>query len=378
MDPESTLASIALDDEALAELRRDHPLAVGIPVIRRLLVEGAADAGLLVAVSDAAGRLLWVEGPSGLRSRAESMHFMPGADWSEASAGTNAPGTALALDRAVQIIGAEHLARPVTQWNCSAAPVHDPDTGAILGVIDVTGGDEVATSSSLGLVRATAAAVEAELQVQRLRGQTYADRTSSHVAPGWSKPRLDVLGAHGAVLRHGTSTTRLSGRHSEMMLLLAEAADGLTSAELAVALSEVDLPEVTIRAELSRLRTALGSFELKSRPYRLAIPLETDVARVRDELASGRLRAAVSVYRGPVLPGSQAPGVVDLRDGLHSLVRSHLLAGDDADALLSFADTGHGREDYEIWHRVLEVLPRQSPRHAHVVDHLERLDRELA
>ena len=34
------------------------------------------------------------------------MNFVPGADWSERGAGTNAPGTALALDRELQILGA--------------------------------------------------------------------------------------------------------------------------------------------------------------------------------------------------------------------------------------------------------------------------------
>ena len=169
LDPERAIAAIRLDDASLAAIRDSHPLAAGMPVIRRLLVEGAADAGLLVAVSDAAGQLLWVEGDMALRSRAESMHFLPGADWSEASVGTNAPGTALALDRPVQIFGPEHLARQVTPWSCSAAPIHDPDTGAILGVLDLTGGDEVATPQSLTLVRATVAAVEAELRIERLR-----------------------------------------------------------------------------------------------------------------------------------------------------------------------------------------------------------------
>src|SRR5690606_12240392 len=142
LDPERALAEIRLDAAELAAVRDGHPLAAGIPVIRRLLVESAADAGLLVAVSDAVGRLLWVEGDASLRARAEAMHFLPGADWSERSAGTNAPGTALALDRPVQIFGPEHLARLVTGWSCAAAPIHDPDTGTILGVLDLTGGDE--------------------------------------------------------------------------------------------------------------------------------------------------------------------------------------------------------------------------------------------
>ena len=108
------MARLPLDDDRLADARTAHPLAVGMPVIRRLLVDQAAEAGLLVAVSDAAGQLLWVEGDPVLRAKAESMHFLPGADWSEASAGTNAPGTALALGRPVQIFGPEHLLRPVT------------------------------------------------------------------------------------------------------------------------------------------------------------------------------------------------------------------------------------------------------------------------
>jgi transcriptional regulator of acetoin/glycerol metabolism len=84
-------------DDALEVWRQSHPLASVMPVIRRLLVEDASDAGLLVAVSDAAGRKLWVEGHNGLRTRAEQMHFVAGALWSEDRAGTNAPGTALGL-----------------------------------------------------------------------------------------------------------------------------------------------------------------------------------------------------------------------------------------------------------------------------------------
>src|SRR5215213_2108501 len=272
LDPEEALAAIRLDDAALADIRDSHPLAAGMPVIRRLLVESAAEAGLLVAVSDAAGQLLWVEGDSSLRSRAEDMHFLPGADWSEGSVGTNAPGTALALDRPVQIFGPEHLARQVTPWSCSAAPIHDPDTGAILGVLDLTGGPDVATAQSLTLVRATVAAVEAELRIERL-----SPAPGAATGSGWSMPALDVLGGRGATLRHGATTTRLSLRHSEILLLLAESDDGMTTAELAVALSDDEQAQVTIRAELSRLRTVLGPLELASRPYRLSNAIETDI-----------------------------------------------------------------------------------------------------
>lgn len=375
VDPEATMPRIDLDTAELDRIRREHPLAAGIPVVRKILVESATESGLLVAVSDAAGQLLWVEGDRSLRRRAEDMLFVPGANWSESSAGTNAPGTALALDRPVQILGPEHLTRQTTPWSCSAAPVHDPDTGAILGVIDLTGGTDVATAQSLGLVRATAAAVEAELRIQRL---TAATGVGVQVSPGWQRPQLDVLGVRGSVLRHGSSTTTLSLRHSELLLLLADAPRGYTTAELAVALSHDDQPEVTIRAELSRLRGALGSLRLASRPYRMDSSIETDVARLRAELDGGRVRGAVALYRGPVLPDSCAPAIEELRDEVHMLVRSHLLASVDADAILSFADTQHGRDDLEIWQHALEILPVSSPRYVHVAAHVEKLDAEYA
>src|SRR5690606_21334862 len=115
---------------------------------------------------------------------------------------------------------------------------------------------------------------------------------------------------HAAVLRHGSTTTRLSLRHSELLLLIARAGHGLTAAELALGISEDEQALVTIRAELSRLRAVLGTLELHSRPYRLATPLRTDVDVVREHVAAGRLRRAVADYRGPVLPTSAAPGVV--------------------------------------------------------------------
>ena len=380
LDPESSVAAIRLDEERLAEIRATHPLSAVMPVIRRLLVDPATDSGLLVAVSDAAGQLLWVEGAARLRSLAEGMHFVPGADWSERSAGTNAPGTALVVGGPVQILGAEHLARPVTPWSCSAAPIHEPDTGAVLGVLDLTGGPEVVTPQTLTLVRATVAAVEAELRLQRLATVPRAPRLT---AAGWrpaepTEPFLAVLGRRGAWLRHGRTTTTLSQRHSELLLLLAESDGGLTAGELAVALSQHEQSPVTIRAELSRLRTLLGPLRLRSRPYAVLGGLDTDLGTVRRHLAAARLRQAVAAYRGPVLPTSAAPAIVELREDLHARLRSALLSSGDADALLSFADTAHGHTDYAVWAAALEALPTSSPRYGEVAGHVDRLDVQLA
>lgn len=156
-------------------------------------------------------------------------------------------------------------------------------------------------------------------------------------------------------------------------MLLADAPDGSSNAELGVALSDDDQALVTIRAELSRLRAQLGPVPLQSRPYRLP-PLTSDIDDLRTDLRAGRLRSAVARYRGPVLPASRAPGVEQIREDRHRQLRGRLLASTAPDALLAVADTPYGREDFEVWSRILTVLPPSSSRLPEVTEHLETLD----
>ncbi len=377
LDPETSLAPIALMDAELDGWRNRHPLAPMMPVIRRLLVEDAADTGLLVAVSDAAGRLLWVEGPHALLRRAEGIHFVAGSVWSEAQAGTNAPGTALALDQPVQIFAAEHLVRSVTPWSCSAAPIHDPDTGAVLGALDLTGGHDVAAPRTMAIVRATVAAVESELKLNRLlHGRVLDPAASGHEQR--DRPTLRTLGRPVASLEGRHGVTRLSLRHSEILVLLAAHPEGMSGDQLAVALHEHDQAAVTLRAEMSRLRATLRGIELAARPYRLEGPLRTDLDDVRHHLAEGEVGAAVDLYRGPLLPASEAPGVLRLRSALHEQVRAAAIASADPDALLRFGDTDHGRLDWQVWRAAASALEPASPRAPAVRSHLSYLESELA
>ena len=191
-------------------------------------------------------------------------------------------------------------------------------------------------------------------------------------------PRLEVLGQRGAQLTYGQTVSTLSLRHSEMALLLALHPEGFTAAELAVALSAHEHSAVTIRAELTRLRAAWGPIGLSSRPYALLTPIALDLRDVRTELDRGNIRRAVELYRGPVLPQSQAPAVEELREDLHQALRSRLIAVGEADSLLAFADTAHGHDDYEIWQAASAALPESSPRQAEVETRLNMLDAALA
>ena len=141
VDPSGTrIAPVVADaDETLARWEV-HPLAEMAPLIRSCLAASADESQHLIVVSDENGILLWVEGNANVRMRAaDSMNFAEGTLWSEGGAGTNAIGTALAAEHAVQVFASEHFNEVVQEWTCAAAPVHDPDTGKVIGVIDLTG-----------------------------------------------------------------------------------------------------------------------------------------------------------------------------------------------------------------------------------------------
>ncbi|WFB06497.1 GAF domain-containing protein [Streptomyces sp. LX-29] len=359
--PES-MAPIELGDAELEAYRAEHPLARVMPLFRELLGSIAHDGAHLLAVSDERGRLLWVEGHRGVRDRAEGMNFVAGARWDERHAGTNAPGTSLALDHAVQIFASEHYNRRVQHWSCAAAPVHDPHTGRLLGAVDLTGGDHLASPHSLALVRATARAAEAQLMA---------------LTPRASGPRttLTALGRDEALLTGDGLRLRLGRRHSEIMVLLAGHPEGLTGDRLTVELygERADRRSpVTLRAELSRLRRLVGPL-LASRPYRLCAPMAADMTVAAEQLAAGDVYGALRTYRGPLLPLSEAPGVRRMRRLLEDRLRRAVLAGGDAELLCRWVESPWGEDDLEVHEVLLTALPARAPARAALVPHTERL-----
>ncbi|GAB2964209.1 GAF domain-containing protein [Streptomyces heilongjiangensis] len=348
--PEGT-ARVDLTDGDLGSYRAEHPLARVMPLVRELLGTFAADGEHLLAVCDAQGRLLWVEGHPATRRRADGMNFVPGARWAESEVGTNAPGTAVAVDRPVQVFAAEHFIRQVQPWTCAAAPVHDPRTGRVIGAIDITGGDGLAHPHSLGFVQAVARAAESQLALL--------------VPPGAPADALQLtaLGRDEAQLLVAGRKVRLSRRHSEILVLLARHPEGLSGDELLCALYEDEsVTPVTLRAELARLRRLLGPGLLGSRPYRLMVPVESDVAIVERRLETGAVTSAVTAYGGPLLPGSQAPAVARLRHRLAEGLRTALIARRDPDLLADWAHAPWGEEDLDVWRALAALRPTPTVR----------------
>ncbi|MFF9055430.1 GAF domain-containing protein [Streptomyces erythrochromogenes] len=354
---------VELAEAELRPYREEHPLARVMPLFRDLVGAFAAHGAHLMAVCDARGSLLWVEGEPATLRRAESLGFVPGTRWAESAMGTNAPGTAVAVGEPVQVFGAEHFSRRAHPWTCAAAPVRDPRTGRLLGAVDITGGDGLAHPHSLAFVRAVARAAEAQLAL---------------LDEGPPAPRdcLTALGRDEALLVTGGRRVRLGRRHSEIMALLAHHPEGLSGEELAIALYEDEsVSPVTLRAEMSRLRALLGTSAPLSRPYRTAGPLDADFTTLTRQLAAGAVSAALHPYPGPLLPASTAPGVVRLRRRIEDQARAALIARSDAGLLADWVCSAWGADDPEAWRALAAALPPEGRPAA--LARVRALDREL-
>ena len=160
LDPTELMVPIEADPSAIHERWLEHPLGSLGPVLAAQLGQVAEESQSLVVVSDACGLLLRIDGAESLKASAAEMNFVEGALLSEAVDGTNGIGTALAADHPLQVFAFEHFNESHHQWFCSGAPVHDPVSGQIVGLVDLSSLWKIAHPRSLELVSAAARTME--------------------------------------------------------------------------------------------------------------------------------------------------------------------------------------------------------------------------
>jgi PAS domain S-box-containing protein len=170
LDPTDLLAPIEADEPEVRERWLEHPLGSAAHVLASQLRAVAEETRSLVVVTDASGLLLHVDGADWLKDRAREMNLLEGARYSETTDGTNGIGTALAAEHALQVFAFEHFNQRHHEWICSGAPVHDPLSGRIVGLIDLSSLWKIAHPRSLELVTTAAKTVDRFLSdIQRDR-----------------------------------------------------------------------------------------------------------------------------------------------------------------------------------------------------------------
>ena len=168
LEPIDVLPSIEADPSETRERWLEHPLGLLSHVLAEPLQMLAEETDSLVQVTDAFGLTLYLGGAEWLKARAAEMNLIEGARCSETANGTNGVGTALAADHPVQVFAFEHFSYHHREWVCSGAPIHDPVSGRLVGVIDLSSPWRLAHPRSLELVT-TAAGTTEQCLLQRRR-----------------------------------------------------------------------------------------------------------------------------------------------------------------------------------------------------------------
>ena len=129
VSPTVTHAPLA-DETSTAEFWRDSPLQTAVSRVEDELRRTAEDGDLVIAVTDEETRILWTYGGRAMRRKAETVNFVPGGRWDEASVGTNALAIAGRIDAPSMVFSAEHYAEVVHNWvllgGARARPGHRP------------------------------------------------------------------------------------------------------------------------------------------------------------------------------------------------------------------------------------------------------------
>jgi hypothetical protein len=362
LDPDSRNPRAPLPREEVLGRRRASPISLVVDELRQVICSAADASQFLMVVTDADGVVLWRDGAARVRSRADGLGFEEGAEWTEELVGTNAIGTALAEASPVQLFSAEHFEQEQHPWYCTAVPLHDPRTGELLGIVDVSGPAMSLHPAVIALVETAVRLAESQLwrhherALERLRTAA-APMLASATGPlllvddhGWvaqtagiaapnriAAPRserpltvpglglcmpepvgsgwlvrpvggetrvalaLDLTGPPAVEVTAGDRQWRspLTVRHAEILLLLHLAGPaGLTAAALSRAVHGDPEHVVSVRAEISRLRRTLGGV-LLSQPYRVSGSVDLSLLLGRAE----------TLADSPFLRSSTCPGI---------------------------------------------------------------------
>ncbi|MER5182478.1 GAF domain-containing protein [Streptomyces sp. NPDC002896] len=348
VDPDRDSAPVS-DGGTLRQRWAVSPLRQPVDDLSDELHSIAEDAGFVTAVTDESGTILWTCGGRTMRRRAEQVNFAPGGRWDEEAMGTNALSLALRTGRPSSVFSAEHLVTALHGWVCYCAPVHAPD-GRILGVLDLSTTWDRSHPLAMSTVRTLVSTIETRLRTE-LPGQGRRDG-----AP----VRLTCMGTEEAV--RGGRLLPLRPRQLEILTLLALEPDGFAPDRLREALyGERPVTASTFKAEISHLRRALGG-GIAPRRYVLTAPVTCDAVDVLCALERGDTATALRHYRGPLLPRSEAPGIVEWRARLEVTAREAVLASARPEHALHYGE--RAPYDAEVHEHALHLLGPGDARRA--------------
>ncbi|NMG34373.1 GAF domain-containing protein [Azoarcus sp. TTM-91] len=169
VDPIGRAAPVAADGDDMERLRsRNRELMAAASNLFAHTGELMVGSRSIVLLTSPDGVVLDAAGDTVTLDAARDIHLMTGGNWREEVVGTNGIGTALATGRPAQIHGAQHFCEGIKGWTCTAAPILEPGTQEILGVLDISGPPQTYQRNNLLLAVSLARQIEMVLSQSAL------------------------------------------------------------------------------------------------------------------------------------------------------------------------------------------------------------------
>ncbi|MBU8916076.1 sigma-54-dependent Fis family transcriptional regulator [Bacillus sp. FJAT-29953] len=160
--------TVLFGDEYFSKVSENETLLkIATPYIQSLW-RSIKEKSRIIMLTDANGYVLKVIRDSIIDPICNQLNLIEGVKWTEKEVGTNAIGTALAIEEPIHVVGKEHYSLLSQNWTCSAAPIKN-SRGELIGVLDISKNQPYYEFDIYSLTVSTAYAIESEWKLQEQR-----------------------------------------------------------------------------------------------------------------------------------------------------------------------------------------------------------------
>ena len=314
-----------------------NSLNQALKICEQELKHVAQQSSMVLAVGDINSTIIWTEASQQMRKAAERVHFIEGGQWREEVVGTNALALTLKTEKSSCVFSNEHYMESIHDWVCYAAPIVDPFSKQLIGVLDLsTTWDH---HNSFGLLAAERCASLIQSALLNYQRQHLFIRT-------FGIPQVIFNGR----------TLVVTPRQIEILTILALCPQGLSLDSLHQALyGERKVSMGTLKAEMSQLRDLLGGM-LGSRPYKLLAHIEADFLQIENALDVGFVDKALQQVNGVMLAKTESPFLCSWRNCLDSRLSEAIFNYCDVEMLLKYI--ARNPDAVDAMERLMELSPQ--------------------
>ncbi|WP_092766391.1 transcriptional regulator [Acinetobacter sp. DSM 11652] len=314
-----------------------NSLNQALKICEQELKHVAQQSSMVLAVGDINSTIIWTEASQQMRKAAERVHFIEGGQWREEVVGTNALALTLKTEKSSCVFSNEHYMESIHDWVCYAAPIVDPFSKQLIGVLDLsTTWDH---HNSFGLLAAERCASLIQSALLNYQRQHLFIRT-------FGIPQVIFNGR----------TLVVTPRQIEILTILALCPQGLSLDSLHQALyGERKVSMGTLKAEMSQLRDLLGGM-LGSRPYKLLAHIEADFLQIENALDVGFVDKALQQVNGVMLAKTESPFLCSWRNCLDSRLSEAIFNYCDVEVLLKYI--ARNPDAVDAIERLMELSPQ--------------------